>query len=488
MTDTSDLLANSVGVSDQVLFNLKASSARSRSYKVVLQPINATTFQPSSQIIFTIPAGRRATYLDPTASFIKFSVQNNDVSGSSFNTDNNGYCFLNRIDEFNGGNLLTSTQSVNQLMTYLYDFQTSPSSKFGLSNMYGSSTDTDSSKCRQGMKVSGGQRGTFALPIPSPLIGIGADKALCVGRLKDDLRCEITLEGANKAVRYDTASQLLSPWSIVYAELHLTYIELSDEAESIVNSMTPANGPLFLHGNAWRHYVSNLPAQTTGTYSTLVPCRVASLKSLVLLPRPQVTDIDARSYSLSSRANPSIANFWYRVGSTLVPSRPITLWNASNTSNYSEAFAELQKSFHSLQNPDYSGSIPYSNYNVVDVSGNTTGDLVAGGGLTVASSGIQPVATGATSYTNGFALALDMEVFANKSSVLMSGLNTTNANIFFEAQIGVAPVTAIASPVNGSLVNTYGAMNGPANNYVLDFFANYDLIYQLDNGILTSRF
>ena len=487
MTDTSDLLANSVGVSDQVLYNLKPSAARSRSYKVVLQPINASSFQPSSQIIFQIPAGRRGTYLDPTASFIKFSVQNNDIITSSFFTDNNAYCFFNRIDEFNGGNLLTSTQSVNQLMTYLLDFQTNPAQKFGLSNMYGTSTDTDSANCRAGMRISGSQRGTFSLPIPSPLIGIGADKALPIGRLKDDLRIEITLESATKAVRYDTLSTPTA-WSIVYCELHLTYIELSDEAESIVNSMTPSNGPLFLHGNAWRHYVSNLVGGTTGVYSTLIPCRVASLKSIVLLPRPQITDTDARSYSLSSRANPSIANFYYRVGSVLVPSRPITLWNQSNTSNFSEGFCELQKNFHSLQNPDYSGSIPFSNYNVLDVSGNTTGDLIAGGGSTVGSVGIQPVSTAANSFKNAFALATDLEVFANKSSVLMSGLNTTGANVFFECQLGIAPVTALVNPVNSTLVNTYGSMLGSANNYVMGFFCNYDLIYQLDNGILSSRF
>ena len=152
--------------------------------------------------------------------------------------------------------------------------------------------------------------------------------------------------------------------------MHLTYIELSDETENIINSVTPAGGPLFLHSTAYRSYVSNLPQGTTGTYSTLVPCRVASLKSLILLPTPQSTVTDAKSYSLSSRANPSIANFWYRVGSALVTSRPVTLWNASNTSNFSEGYAELQKNFHASQNFDYSGSIQFSNYNVLDVSGN----------------------------------------------------------------------------------------------------------------------
>lgn len=486
MTDTSDFLSNNIGVSDSVLYTMKPSAARSRNYKVVLQPINASSFAPSSQIIFTVPAGRRGTYIDHANSFIKFSVQNNDVSGSSFNTDNNAYCFFNRIDEFHGGNLLTSTQSVNQLMTYLLDFQTNPAQKVGMSNSYGTSTSTDMALCRSGMKISGGQRGTFTLPIPSSTIGIFSEKSLCIGKLKDDLRIEITTEATTKAVCYDAASSPIA-WSIVYCELHLTYIELSDEAESIVNSVIPPSGPMFLHSTAYRHYVSNLPQLTTGTFSTLIPCRVASLKSLILLPRPTSTDTSATSYSLSSRANPSIANFWFRVGSSLIPSRPITLWNQSNTSNFSEGYAELQKNFHALQNFDYAGSIPFANYNVLDSDG-TAGDLISGGGATVGTIGIQTVATAANSYKNGFALALDLEVFSNKSNVMLSGINTVNANIFWEAQLGISPVSALKNPVNGTLQNTYGAMNGSTNNFILEFFAMYDLILQLDNGILTSRF
>ena len=41
---------------------------------------------------------------------------------------------------------------------------------------------------------------------------------------------------------------------IISAELELNIIELSDEGMSIINSMTPFNQPVYLHGNSWRHY------------------------------------------------------------------------------------------------------------------------------------------------------------------------------------------------------------------------------------------
>ena len=47
--------------------------------------------------------------------------------------------------------------------------------------------------------------------------------------------------------------------------------------------MTLFNQPVYLHGNSWRHYATTLPASSSGNYSTLVPARFASLKSIYWL-------------------------------------------------------------------------------------------------------------------------------------------------------------------------------------------------------------
>ena len=115
MTDSSALLANTMAVSDTVLFNLKPSAARSRSYRASIAPINASTFAPNSMAIFSVPCGRKNTYIDINQSYLKFSVRNNDVATNSFYIDNNASCFINRIDTFFGGNLLESLQQYNCL-------------------------------------------------------------------------------------------------------------------------------------------------------------------------------------------------------------------------------------------------------------------------------------------------------------------------------------------------------------------------------------
>ena len=325
MTDSSALLANTLAVSDTVLYSLKPSSARGRSYKASVAPINASTFNPSSQAIFMIPCGRKNTYLDVNQSFIKFTVQNLDTSANYIYTDNNASCFINRVDIFHSGAMLETIQNYNLVYTYLMDFQLNPAQRVGFANMFGfSPTSNTLGQTRQGAPIYGGQRDTFCMPLLSGLIGLGADKSVPVGMLHDDIRVEISWESQQVACCCSTNSPTLG-WQILFAELELTYIELQDEAQSLVDNMT--HGQIFLHGNSWRHYVSNLPASTTGVFSTLVPARMASIKSLICLPRRSTEMVLYNAFSLSSRINPCIASYWWRVGSVLIPSRPVTLWN-----------------------------------------------------------------------------------------------------------------------------------------------------------------
>ena len=206
---------------------------------------------------------------------------------------------------------------------------------------------------------------------------------------------------------------------------------------------------------------------------------MASIKNLILLPRRSTEIVGTTSYSLSSRINPTITSWWYRVGAVLCPARPIQLSNNQNTYGYSEAFMELQKSFHSVTSPEYTGSCPYTQYCVCDSAAT---DLGVGG---IAAGGVLLPSVTTSSYANAFALALELETFSGKSNLLLSGLNTLNSNIFFECNLGYATASAL---VGGGGSNTYNAILGPTTAFTLDFFANFDVIYVIQDGQLTSRF
>jgi hypothetical protein len=230
-------------------------------------------------------------------------------------------------------------------------------------------------------------------------------------------------------------------------------VELSDEGENLVRSnYAYPEQPLYLHGSSWRHYLSTLPANAGG-YSTLVPARFASLKQLALLPRRSTEIASTTSYGLSSRVNPNIEYYWWRIGSSIIPSKAVYLSNANNTGGYGECYAELLKAWHDLHSLTNSSQLGSNEYNIQDAATN-------------AALNITQVAAGAASFGNGFAIAQETESFAQRNDVLLSGMNCLSSQIFFECNIVTAPTVS----------------------YTLDFFAWYDHILILDRGILSVKF
>ena len=144
------------------------------------------------------------------------------------------------------------------------------------------------------------------------------------------------------------------------------------------------------------------------------------------------------------------------IGGVLVHTFYLRNLNANTTGGYAEGFAEIQKSWHSLNHAEYASSMNYSTFNTADIVDATCG--------------VTAVATGTSSYQNAFAIAQELETFAQRSDVMLSGLNTLSYQIFFEANIG----------------NTAGT--GPAAAYTLDFFGCYDIILVLDAGLLSAKF
>ena len=380
------------------------------------------------------------------------TLKNTDATGV-FRLDGSANCMINRLDVFHGSNLLETIQTYNILSSYIFDMQLSTSNKISLANIYGNDTDGD----RQGVSFSAGAQRTFCLPIFSGVVGVLNDKMLPLGLLADDIRLEFTFESLASGVVTTTAFTSTPPGTcqILDFQLQLTIVELSDEGENMVRSNYQyPQMPLYLHGSSWRHYVSQLPA-SAGQYSTLVPARFASLKQLALLPRRSVEVSSTTSYSLSSRVNPNFAQYSWRIGSSMIPSKPVFLENSTNTGGYGEAYAELLKSWHNLHTLSTQSCLYIENYQVGDA--------------TVTNCPQTAVNTGANSYLNGFVIAQELESFAQRSDVLLSGMNTLSSQVFFEAQINTAPA-------------------GVGTTYALDFFAWYDHIMVIDQGIMSIKY
>ena len=445
-TDSSTLLPNSMGVSDDCLFNLKPSSVRGRSYRASIPAQNAQTFAAGSTIIVSVPSGRRNSYLDTKSSYFRMTVKNTDTSAVSF--DGTGYSVLNRLDTFSSGNKLETIQELGILASYVFDFQLNPAQRVGVSTSFGMSSDIQNP--RKGLSIPASSQTTLCLPILSSVCGVFCDKLVPIGRLSDDLRMEIVVADAVRGM-VGGAGSTGAGWSIISFELVATIIELSDEGESVVEQISPKSAPIFLHSNSWAHNVGTI--NSAGQTSLLVPFRYASLKSIVALPRRTTEINDVLSYSLSSRCNPQIDSYQWRVGGSVVPNKQVYLKNTNNTGGYAEGFSECLRAWHSLSSPDACSSIGADNYNVNDVA--ITGTSVAA------------INTGANSFKNGFTIAQELEIFANRNSLLLSGINTLGMNTYFDSYITTAPATS----------------------YTVNFFGNFDLILYLDpvTGVLSPK-
>lgn len=470
MTDTSSLLPNNVGITSDLNFSLKPSAVRSRSYKASILPSNGQTQACGNQSIFMIPGGRKNSYLDTTQSYIRYNVVNNDTN-NALCFDVCGGCVINRLDVFHASSLLESIQSYNQLYTYILDCQTTSSQRQGLLS-YG--FDQWGGRAGANIPVSSSQ--TVCMPLLG-LLGLGSSKMIPMGLLSDDIRVELTWESAILGMVYATSNATKVAWSLTGIELELCIVELSDEGESMVQSSNNGD-PLYIHTNSWRHYSSQTTANT-GTASCLVPARFASAKSLVMLPH-QSALLGSTYYSTGSRVNPNIASYSWRIGSSIVPSKPVQLELGSGStaviSGGAEAYSEVQKAWHALDNSSASGVLSSNVYNSREVAltgtpwfaCNTTAGLGYGSFTTADLASAPQIFSHPCTSQNGFCIATEVESMSQRSDLLISGLNTLSSNIFFEYS-----------------VNTVTSAVG---NYTLDFFCNYDSILCLQDGLLSVRF
>jgi hypothetical protein len=296
------------------------------------------------------------------------------------------------------------------------------------------------------------EQNTFCLPLLSGLLGIGSSgKMVPIYAINDVLRIEILLENQTQAFATLGTFTTVPAYSIINAELELQYIELDGEGMSLINSTTPSGSPIFIVGNSFRHYVQTIKNATQGIYSCLIPSKLASLKSVHILPRRSTEVNSSTSYSLSSRVNPYFEYVVLKISGTQIPQKPLLLTGTSTTGGFAEGAIEIQKCFGSLIATDKAGLLNATNYNVAPTAS--------------AGTGVFAVRTGLNSYQNAFAISIDTELFGSKDTVV-NGLNCLAESMYFEANI----------------------TTDTDADYTLDFFASFDNLFIVDQtGYVSSR-
>src|SRR6476620_8656851 len=117
MTDSSAFYPGQEAVTSDCMYTLKPSAVRSRSYRMNVPSSNKQTFSGSGTDvgIFYLAGGRRNTYLDPTQTMLKLTVQNLDTT-ATLSFDNNAGSLIDKLEIYHGSNLLETIQGLQHFV------------------------------------------------------------------------------------------------------------------------------------------------------------------------------------------------------------------------------------------------------------------------------------------------------------------------------------------------------------------------------------
>lgn len=503
-------------LTSDMLLGLKPSAPKSRSYRISIAPINKSVFNPGDQMIFEFPTGRKGTWLDQSQSYLKFSVQfaataATAVGGSGIYLDNSAYSFIQRMDIYHSSNLLETVNEYGQLANFLMDTSLSLSDKAGLSTLIGTNpsnntflnmtsaltvfagaattfvgntTQPQVSGDRSGLSVvaattaNGVATGipyTFCLPLLSGIIGINASKMLPVGKLNSPIRVEMYLAANDDAIYYGTAGAN-AVWQIVNVEFCACYVEIQDD--SLDTNPGPGEQE-YISTTTYRQASTYMPAATSGEFTTLLPFRAASITALYARFRPfgsagQGVNNTA-AYRKGASINPNLGYYYFRIGSSVYPNKPVYLINGSLVGTGAEGYGELLKSFHALSSTVGNTALTHQSYNVAATATGGWAAAYVPGAKTLtattavaASGAVPPVDT----HGNAFAIGIECQSFSNRNDTILSGISTLNSQIYFTGGVYT------------------GLTAGGANNYnyTIDFFSQMDMVLVMQDGILSAKF
>jgi hypothetical protein len=378
--------------------------------------------------------------MDPSQSFIKISVKNNDADASLF--DNSAYSLLNRCDVYHAGNLIDQILNYNRVANYLLNNTLTVSQRANLSSTMGFAADGS----KTGFSLAQNDVYTACLPMLGALF-LGADRLIPVGLLADDIEVQWQLETTALAF-YNAGAAAPTDYSISSFELHLAFVEISEEAMSQV--MATMGQQTYIHANTYRVAPLSLEGATAGSVSTLVPARYSSLKSLHFVPSPAAFQV-YNAYSLGGTVNPNIATAQVRVGQLTVPNKPLQLISAGLVGGFAEAYQSIQRALHAVASTECEGVYTVAGFNVATAA--------------IANTPVSAIPAINASSVPSFAFAQELESVAHKQSVLVAGMNTLSTNVFLDVTISAANAQA----------------------YTIYSIHNIDAILVIENGIMTVR-
>jgi len=272
-----------------------------------------------------------------------------------------------------------------------------------------------------------------------------------------------TVMGANIAAGTGGATPATMPTSYTLSNIFMCcqILELGPQAEAML--MNSAGGkPLVIPAKAYRNYVDTMPDGSSGSVVSKkidLNLNVASLTNILWIFRADDWATTTPQYFkvLGQRERNYLSSWYFQYGSSILPQttgiqarslNPASLTIANG--GHDEAYLELIKSRHALNQANFSSQISRRSY-IIDEGSATTSSL-CGGSITE---------------HGRFAAGIDLELVSGRSQNLVCGMNTNGMN------------TAIFMTFGGVTGSTVQAGR-------FDVWAEYDAFINISPGIATT--
>jgi hypothetical protein len=291
---------------------------------------------------------------------------------------------------------------------------------------------------------------------------------LPLDKLSSPIRVEMYTSANDDAIYYGSAGAG-AIWQLVNVELELCYVEIDEDGFDDTHDID------YISTQSYRQTSATLPGSYSGEFTTLLHFRFASMTALYCRFRNQSSAVQGANataaYRKSSSINPNFGSYYARVGAAIYPNKPVYLINGYLSGSGSEAYAELLKSFHSLASITGDPAIRAQEYNVSSSS-------YANGLWNSANIPCSKRLGNIDTFANAFAIGMEFQTFSNRNDTICSGINTQNTQMFFTGTIYTG-------------LQAGGAIPPAAPSYATvtcDFFAQYDMMLVIQDGIMRAQF
>jgi len=412
---------------------------------VTIRPDNAGPYSP--QQIISLTLGQRG-WLDPKSLSIRYKcvvVTNANASNVAM-IGTPVYTPFQRLNEYCGGQTISSVNAYNQTAQALVCGSYSVSSKYGLQNCFGYTNADNTNPNMDGRLIkpyttAAVTTDTFfvSAPLIASMIG-GCEKMLPLFAVPQ-LRIELTLDALSNMF-YTGAGTVAqaseAPTSITLSNFELCYsmIDMGAEIERYTLSSAPQ---LKLKSKGYNNSAVVLPSGSVGSSSLVFNQRFSSIKSAFILPASTSYNkwgdfMDVTNSGTSPAVPGGGGDYSLTIGNVSYPQAPL-----STALNRSGILQETRRAFGCLFDSDNNNSINAVEYNC---------------NINYENDGNADVRTTTWYEPAKFIVGVDLDKVAWEDRTLMSGVSTFGTSISVNLNLAVATT----QPANIGLLLVYDAI------------------------------